>query len=254
VTYHASYAYYLGLAQAMSVLDTARKVYDRLKARRNGHAPPPAGPQVVSVGSVETPPPAECDGWVLVRDRADLPAVLQAVDESAQVGLDVETVGLDPRRGRVRLLSLATDRGVWLLDLFALGDLTPLWGPLAEAEVVAHNATFDLAFLWRLGFRPGRVCDLLVLSRLLTAGTRQGNALADLAARELGLTLDKARRRKERWEERYAAPFHTVAFDDRKGRKFSGHRLYYRRGVGSVRLSAMEKMADFGELLGKLGG
>jgi hypothetical protein len=64
----------------------------------------------------------------------------------------------------------------------------------------------------------------------------------------------KARRRKEAWEERYAAPFHTVAFDDRRGHKHSGHRLYYRRGVGSVRLSAMEKVADFDELMARAGG
>jgi DNA polymerase-1 len=146
-------------------------------------------------------PPDEGDGWVLVREAADLTAVLQAVDESARVGLDIETVGLDPRRGRVRLLQLATDRGVWVLDLFALGDLSPLWGPLAEVELVVHNATFDLAFLWQLGFRPGRVCDLMVLSRLLTAGTRDGNALADLADRELGVTLDKSHQR-DNWSAR----------------------------------------------------
>jgi hypothetical protein len=65
---------------------------------------------------------------------------------------------------------------------------------------------------------------------------------------------DNARLRKERWEELYAAPFHTVAFDDRRGHKHSGHRRYYRRGVGSVKLSAMERVADFSDLLGKLGG
>jgi DNA polymerase I-like protein with 3'-5' exonuclease and polymerase domains len=136
-------------------------------------------------------------GWVLVRDRAELSAVVQAVAESRRVGLDIETVGLNPRQGRARLLQLATDRGLWVLDLFALGDVSDLWGPLAEAEVVVHNATFDLAFLWRLGFRPGRVCDLMVLSRLLTAGTREGNALADLAARELGVALDKSHQRDD---------------------------------------------------------
>jgi DNA polymerase-1 len=149
------------------------------------------------LSSAATGSPIGEEGWVLVRDRADLPAVLQAIDESVRVGLDVETVGLSPQRGRARLLQLATDRGVWVLDLFALGDVSDLWGPLADAEVVVHNATFDLAFLWRLGFRPGRVCDLMVLSRLLTAGTREGNALADLAARELGVTLDKSHQRDD---------------------------------------------------------
>ena len=42
-----------------------------------------------------------------------------------------------------------------------------------------------------MGFRPGKVTDLMVLSRLLTAGTKTGNSLADLASRELSIALDK---------------------------------------------------------------
>jgi ribonuclease D len=57
---------------------------------------------------------------------------------------------------------------------------------------------FDFAFLWRLGLRPRRVCDLLAMSRLLTAGTREGNALDDLARRELNVTLDKSHQ-KDNW-------------------------------------------------------
>jgi DNA polymerase-1 len=120
-----------------------------------------------------------------------LQTVLQALDDSGRVGLDLETTGLSPRRDRARLLQLATDRGVYVLDLFALGDVSALWEPLAGAELVTHNSCFDLAFLWRLGFRPGKVCDLMILSRLLTAGTRDGNGLDDIASRELGVTLDK---------------------------------------------------------------
>jgi hypothetical protein len=36
----------------------------------------------------------------------------------------------------------------------------------------------------------------------------------------------KALRRKERWEQKYAASFSVVAVDDRKGTKHSGHRVY----------------------------
>jgi hypothetical protein len=61
-------------------------------------------------------------------------------------------------------------------------------------------------------------------------------------------------RRKQRWTERYGAAFHTIAFDDRRGRKHSGNRLYYRAGVGSVKLSRMEKVADFDGILAKIAG
>jgi DNA polymerase I-like protein with 3'-5' exonuclease and polymerase domains len=136
--------------------------------------------------------------FTVITQPADLPTVLQALDESERVGLDLETTGLNPHRDRPRLLQLSTDRGLFVLDLFALGDVSPLWQPLADAELVVHNAAFDLPFLWHLGFRPGKVCDLMVMSRLLTAGTKEGNGLADLSSRELGIALDKGHQ-KDDW-------------------------------------------------------
>lgn len=64
----------------------------------------------------------------------------------------------------------------------------------------------------------------------------------------------KAARRKERWAARYEAPFHTVVLDDRKGGKHSGHRIYYKGGVGSTTLGAMTKVEDLGAILGQMRG
>jgi hypothetical protein len=55
----------------------------------------------------------------------------------------------------------------------------------------------------------------------------------------------KATNRKLKWEQRYQGEFHTVVFDDRRGHKFTGSRLYFKRGVGTAQLSAMMKAADF---------
>lgn len=63
----------------------------------------------------------------------------------------------------------------------------------------------------------------------------------------------KAVARKLRWEKRYGAKFVTVAVDDRKGKKHSGNRLYFRAGVGSVKLADMEPMRDFNHILDKVG-
>ncbi len=102
----------------------------------------------------------------LVQSAADLATVVQAVDESVRVGLDTEKTGLNPRTDRLRLLTLATDRGTWLVDCFAV-DPRPLWGVLAERPVVMHHGLFDLAFLRAAGFEPGPVADIFLLLRVL---------------------------------------------------------------------------------------
>jgi DNA polymerase-1 len=132
----------------------------------------------------------------LVRESAGLQTVLQALDESDLVGLDTETTGLDPRADRVRLLQLGTDRGVYLVDCFAI-DPRPLFALLAEKEVIAHNAVFDLGFLGAFGFMPGRVHDTMLLSQLLHGPRHKKgfHGLADVAERELGAVLDKSEQR-----------------------------------------------------------
>jgi DNA polymerase-1 len=140
--------------------------------------------------------------WRLVAEPADIPVVLQAIDESERIGLDTETTGLNQRTDRVRLLQLATDRGVFVIDAYAAApDLSSLWGPLAEKELIIHNASFDLGFLGRLGFIPGKVFDTMIASRLLTAGTKDKNELASVAKRVLDVEIDKAAQ-KSNWEDR----------------------------------------------------
>jgi DNA polymerase I-like protein with 3'-5' exonuclease and polymerase domains len=133
------------------------------------------------------------DGYTLIEDTAGLQTVMQALDESDIVGLDTETTGLDPRADRVRLLQLGTDRGVYLVDCFAV-DPRPLLALLAEKAVVGHNAVFDLGFLTALGFAPVVVHDTMILSQLLHAAyMKKGfHGLAETARRELGVALDKA--------------------------------------------------------------
>src|SRR5262249_45802920 len=117
------------------------------------------------LGATETPP------YLLVDSPALLPAVAQAVNESSMVGLDLETTGLDPRTDRIRLLSLSTARGTFLVDCFQVNP-APLFESLAEHELIAHNAIFDLGFLAQLGFTPGVAHCTQLLSQLLDAGLK----------------------------------------------------------------------------------
>jgi DNA polymerase-1 len=139
--------------------------------------------------------------YLVVRTAADLQVVVNAVAESRYVGLDCESTGLESKSDRVRLISLDCEtndggRFAYLVDAFSV-DPAPVFEPLAAAEVVLHNAAFDLGFLWRLGFAPGRVHDTLLLSNVLYAGGRTRgvaplkHGLKDCCFRELGINLAK---------------------------------------------------------------
>jgi len=55
-------------------------------------------------------------GYWAIDISNDLSPVIQALDESGSMAADVETTGLDLRKHRILVLSLATDRGTyWLL-------------------------------------------------------------------------------------------------------------------------------------------
>jgi DNA polymerase I-like protein with 3'-5' exonuclease and polymerase domains len=160
------------------------------------------GEQMSGRVTIQPPPQPLSASFQVVSDPAGLSAVAAAVDNTAQVGLDLETTGLNPRTDPIRLLSLACDTidggtFVYLVDCFAV-DPSPLWEVLAARELAIHNAAFDLCFLARMGFTPsGPIHDTMLLARLLAAGTKDRCRLDDCCERYLGRTLDKAAQRSD---------------------------------------------------------
>jgi DNA polymerase I len=134
----------------------------------------------------------------LVTSQDQLADVVADLKDAELVALDLETTGLDPRKNSIRLLSLATEAGTYIVDCQSV-DPTELFPNLTEATVVAHNALFDLGFLASLGFEAGEVADTMILSRLLHAGSKveplmrgqTSHSLDSVVERELGLGLDK---------------------------------------------------------------
>lgn len=157
--------------------------------------------------------------FTLVTTKAGLSGVVTAIeDDGAMIGLDCETTSLDPTKGRVRLLQLATVRGTFLIDLFAIPDqpdsLTELFEVLSNAGVIGHNLTFDLGFLMRLGFVPARVADTMLASQIIHAGDiTKRHGLKDVASRVLGLTLDKTEQ-KANWSKTLTPDMLTYAARD----------------------------------------
>jgi len=154
----------------------------------------------------------------MVVDGPGLEMVKIALGDASLVGMDLETTGLNPRKDRVRLLSLSLDTidgGVftYLIDCFAV-DPSPLWDSLVDKDLVIHNAEFDLSFLARMGFTPaGKVSDTMLLAQLLTAGTHDSNTLAACCNRYLGRLLDKTKQ-KSNWSDELTPDQLTYAAAD----------------------------------------
>jgi DNA polymerase-1 len=100
--------------------------------------------------------------------------------------------GLDPYSAEIRLIQVCDpDRQIaYVFDLFDVP-----WSALAELwsrQLVIHNATFELMFLFRRGIEPQRLICTQQLAGL-AIGTRWGRrSLAGVAEHYLGIELDKS--------------------------------------------------------------
>jgi DNA polymerase-1 len=116
--------------------------------------------------------------------------------DAPSIALDLETHGphkgdgLDPQKGDIRLLTVCREGGpAHILDLRAIGyDLGPVSDVLSQAEIIAHNAKFDLSWLAaKCGIRPAAVFCTCTASRLLDAGSTLRHGLDTVLERHLGI-------------------------------------------------------------------
>jgi hypothetical protein len=106
---------------------------------------------------------------------------------SAQIK-HAQSAGLDPHRARIRLAQLyGGGRRVAVIDAFRAGQ--SVLDLLSGADVVIHNAAFDLAFLEARGVELGEVHCTMQATRL-TLG-EQAMSLEAAAETYLGVKLDK---------------------------------------------------------------
>jgi DNA polymerase-1 len=105
----------------------------------------------------------------LISTRDQLESVADELRSAEVIGIDVETTGLNPRTDRVRLISLSTAEGSWLIDCFEV-DPHPLFEVLAQKKLLMHNGQFDLGFMSAMGFElkeGAEILDTMLLSQLL---------------------------------------------------------------------------------------
>jgi len=109
--------------------------------------------------------------YTLIDTAERLEEAIRQIEDANLVAVDLETTGLDPRKDRIRLISLSTSGGTWLIDCFR-ADPSPLLAILKDKKLIFHNALFDLSFLRPLGFEPGgegEIIDTMLISQMLGA-------------------------------------------------------------------------------------
>jgi DNA polymerase I len=202
------------------------KIARRLTVQRRGGAIASPAPSVpsrrIDVVRPAAPEPApEPSGYrgtrkyALITESDALSDLVVVLEDVREVAFDVETYPLDdsnsvldPRRGRVRLISVAAEDGIGgVVDVTKIHP-GPLLEILKKKTLIAHNGKFDLSFLKNsFGYEhDGPVVDTQVLDAVLyyAAGPRerkrgwQGLArevrirsLSDVAKDYLGIELDK---------------------------------------------------------------
>jgi DNA polymerase-1 len=140
-------------------------------------------------------------GYKLITYASDLANVAETLKTAGMIGVDVETTGLSPRDGRIRLLQLATPDETFVVDAFKTRDLAPLKEILEDGPVkTLHNAKFDCSFLKaEHGITLSPIFDTMLAAQLLSGGNYEASyALEAVAGRYTDIELDKSAR-KEDW-------------------------------------------------------
>lgn len=123
---------------------------------------------------------------------------LAEIADCKEVVIDVETVGLVPKTGKLRLITIGVDTHAVVIDFFKVGsDSAPdIQGFLEGKIIYGHNLSFDVRYLFANNIKPVNVRyrDTMLASRILTAGCKGDdgdNDLASIADRHLGVKLSK---------------------------------------------------------------
>jgi ribonuclease D len=147
---------------------------------------------------------------ILVTKPAQLRDVAEKLSQETTVAVDTESNSLYVYRERVCLIQFSTAQTDYLVDPFALSDLTPL-GPVfanPTIEKIFHAAEYDLICMKRdFSFEFNHLFDTMAAARILG---RELVGLGSLLEVEFGVHLDKHYQRAN-WGQRPLPP-HLLAY------------------------------------------
>ena len=131
------------------------------------------------------------------------------IQSAKEIGLDIETTGLDPHRDRIRLIQVSSRDSVNLIiDAYTVSNWVKLLEPIFKLDIIKiiHNAKFELKFFKQLNIDiNGVIFDTMLASQLLAAGHQQKHKLSDLLKRFLSVQIDKGEQQSN-WDQSELRP------------------------------------------------
>jgi DNA polymerase-1 len=134
--------------------------------------------------------------YTVVTDEHLLAAIAREIESADVIGLDLETAKIggggsfDPLTGRVRLCSVNTGQGLYIIDLYKTKTLGPVVDAFRRTKgvTVGQNMKFDQKWLlWHFDLEIGKLFDTLRASSIIYAGLPGlKHDLWSLYKRELG--------------------------------------------------------------------
>ena len=150
---------------------------------------------IPAIGQIKTP-------YKYITRADELRGVLPTLVSSKIVALDTETTGLYPLTDKMRLIQLATENEVVIVDLnhVDVKEIQPLLD--SNATIIGHNLKFDLKFLMQAGITFGDKITFFdtQLADQILRGSGVYRSLEAVAKEYLGVILDKTYQ-KARWGE-----------------------------------------------------
>jgi len=132
---------------------------------------------------------AEGFQFKIIYKAEDLKVVANEIMEVEAVGVDLETTGLLPHASKIRLCSLNTGKGVYVVDLFETGGLGCVAQALAASKAVkvGQNLKFEQKMLmYHYGIELWPIFDTFRASNILYGGKKDlSHSLKDIYQREL---------------------------------------------------------------------
>lgn len=147
------------------------------------------------------PPPSYAIEYI--DDPAGLAALLQKMDETDTVFLDLEADSMHHYYAKICLIQILVGDKCYLVDPLSGISLDPFLEKLAGKILVLHGADYDLRMLYQSsGFRPLKIFDTMLAAQLLG---KAGFGLAALVQSYFNITLRKDQQKAD-WSVRPLSP------------------------------------------------